>query len=53
MNASVPASLDSKTLARRLRELAGNERNVQVDFLLHLAEYDRREAFLDAGYPSL
>jgi 5-methylcytosine-specific restriction endonuclease McrA len=53
VHAISPASLDSRNLARRLRELAGDERNVQVDFLIHLAEYDRREAFLDAGYPSL
>jgi 5-methylcytosine-specific restriction endonuclease McrA len=53
VHADVPASLDTKSLARRLFELAGDERNVQVDFLLHLAEFDRREAHLDAGYPSL
>ena len=29
-------SLDSTVLAVRLRELAGEERDVQVDFLLHL-----------------
>ncbi len=32
---------------------AGEERNVQVDFLLHLDEFDRRRAFVDAGHPSL
>ncbi len=51
MNA--PSSLDSTMLARRLVELAGDERQVQVDFLLHLAEFDRRRAYVEAGYASL
>jgi 5-methylcytosine-specific restriction endonuclease McrA len=46
-------SLDSTVLALRLREFAGEERNVQVDFLLHLDEFDRRRAFVEAGHPSL
>ncbi len=53
MSAPVPASLDSSVLAVRLRELAGEERNVQVDFLLHLDEFDRRRAFVEAGHASL
>src|SRR5574341_693111 len=48
-----PSSLDSRTLARRLGELASDERRVQVDFLLHLEEFDRRRAFLELGYGSL
>src|SRR5574341_131437 len=48
-----PSSLDSRTLARRLGELASDERQVQVDFLLHLDEFDRRRAFLELGYGSL
>ena len=48
-----PSSLDSRTLARRLGELAGDERRVQVDFLLHLDEFDRRRAWLGLGYGSL
>jgi hypothetical protein len=32
------AILDPAALARRLHELAGDERRVQVDFLLHLSE---------------
>jgi 5-methylcytosine-specific restriction endonuclease McrA len=47
------SSLDSTALALRLRELAGEERNVQVDFLLHLGEFDRRRAYVEAGHPSL
>ncbi len=53
MAAQSPSSLDSKTLARRLGELAGNERQVQVEFLLHLDEFDRRRAWLGLGYGSL
>jgi len=48
-----PALLETDTLARRLSELAGDERAVQVEFLLHLEEFDRRQAWLEAGYPSL
>ncbi len=47
------ASLDSAALARRLHDLVGQERNVQVDFLLHLEEFDRRRAYLEEGYGSL
>ncbi len=53
MTAPDLAALDPATLVRRLHELAGEERRVQVDFLLHLAELDRREAFLDLGFGSL
>jgi hypothetical protein len=53
MVASLPSSLDSAALAHRLAELAGDERAVQVEFLLHLDEFDRRRAYLDAGYRSL
>ncbi len=53
MSALAPASLESNVLALRLRELAGEERNVQVDFLLHLDEFDRRRAFVEAGHASL
>jgi len=48
-----PAALDSAALSRRLSELAGHEREVQVEFLLHLDEYDRRRAYLEEGYDSL
>jgi hypothetical protein len=53
MSAIAPALLDCATLSRRLAELAGDERAVQVEFLLHLEEFDRRQAWLEAGYPSL
>jgi len=47
------SSLDARSLARRLGELAGDERQVQVEFLLHLDEFDRRRAWLELGYGSL
>ncbi len=50
---TTPASLDSTALSRRLGELAGHERQLQVEFLLHLEEFDRRRAWAEAGYPSL
>ncbi|HET9554630.1 MAG TPA: HNH endonuclease signature motif containing protein [Anaeromyxobacteraceae bacterium] len=53
MPATAPALLADAALAHRLAELAGDERAVQVEFLHHLAEYDRREAWLAAGYGSL
>jgi len=48
-----PAALDSAALSRRLSELAGHEREVQVEFLRHLDEYDRRRAYLEEGFDSL
>ena len=53
MPATSPALLDAATLSRRLSELVGDERALQVEFLLHLEEFDRRQAWLEAGYPSL
>ena len=53
MHASAPSSLDSAALSRRLGELAGHERAVQVEFLLHLEEFDTRRAWAEAGYGSL
>jgi hypothetical protein len=50
---SSPASLSSPDLVRRLAELCGEERNVQVDFLLHLDAFDRRRGWAEAGYGSL
>jgi len=53
VHATSPASLDSAALSRRLSQLAGSEREVQVEFLLHLAEYDLRRAYLEAGFGSI
>ncbi|HET9595607.1 MAG TPA: HNH endonuclease, partial [Anaeromyxobacteraceae bacterium] len=53
MHAALPAALDSATLSRRLADLAGDERALQVEFLLHLEEYDRRRAYVEAGNASL
>src|SRR5919206_625621 len=53
MHATTPASLDSDALARRLAELAGDEREILVEFLVHLEEFDRRRGYLDLGHDSL
>ena len=53
MNATLPSSLDAAALALRLVELVGDERTIQVEFLLHLDEFDRRRAYLEAGFGSL
>lgn len=47
------SGLSSEHLQRRLRRLTGNERQIQVAFLLHLAEFDERRGFADLGYASL
>ena len=48
-----PSSLDSDALARRLHDFVSGERANQVDFLLHLDEFDRREEYLPRGFGSL
>ncbi|MFL5263066.1 MAG: HNH endonuclease, partial [Anaeromyxobacteraceae bacterium] len=48
-----PRSLDATALSRRLAALAGDEREVQVEFLLHLDAFDQRRGWAEAGYPSL
>jgi 5-methylcytosine-specific restriction endonuclease McrA len=53
MNRADPGSLDATALSRRLVALAGDEREVQVEFLLHLDAFDQRRAWAEAGYPSL
>ncbi|HZZ85628.1 MAG TPA: HNH endonuclease [Anaeromyxobacteraceae bacterium] len=53
LSSSSLTSLDSAALARRLGELAGDERRVQTDFLLHLEVFDRQRGYLEAGYSSL
>jgi len=53
LGAGRPASLPSSALARRLADLCGEERNVLVDFLLHLDVFDQRRAWAEAGYGSL
>ena len=50
---TAPSALDSATLSRRLGELAGDERQALVAFLLHLDEFDRRRAYLEEGHESL
>jgi 5-methylcytosine-specific restriction endonuclease McrA len=53
VNALAPSTLASADLARRLAELVGDERHIQVEFLLHLDEFDRRRAWAEIGFPSL
>src|SRR6266542_1154667 len=53
VHATSPAALDSAALSRRLSQLAGSEREVHVEFLLHLAEYELRRAYLEAGFGSI
>lgn len=47
------STLDPRALSERLRALAGEERNIQADFLRHLDELDRRRGYAELGYPSL
>jgi 5-methylcytosine-specific restriction endonuclease McrA len=46
-------ALDPSALDRRLHERTRAERNGQVDFLIDLELFDRREDFLRAGFGSL
>jgi hypothetical protein len=46
-------ALDPEVLSRRLLAYRSNERKALVEFLIHLAEFDRRELHLQQGYPSL
>ncbi len=47
------SGLSSDHLDRRLRQLRGDERNVQVEFLLHLLAFDERGGWGKLGYASL
>ncbi len=53
MNIDAIFTLEAPALSERLRALAGEERNVQADFLLHLDAFDRRRGYAELGYPSL
>jgi hypothetical protein len=44
---------DAMSFNRFLGKLLGNERRVQVEFLIALAEFDLRELYLVLGYPTL
>src|SRR5262245_36006405 len=52
MTTNLPA-LDAITLGHALQKLAARERVAQVEFLIALAEFDRRHCYLDLGYASL
>jgi hypothetical protein len=47
------ASIDTNELTRRLEQLVLRERQSLVEFLRHLAEFDRRSTYLQLGFPSL
>jgi hypothetical protein len=47
------STLALHSLTERLRSLAGEERHVQADFLVHLDALDRRRGYAELGYPSL
>jgi len=44
---------ESRTFAARLADLLENERYAMADFLVALAEYDRRRGWIELGYSSL
>jgi hypothetical protein len=44
---------DAMSFSEFLFALVGNERNVQVEFLIALAEFDRQELYLVLGYSTL
>src|SRR5262249_20232402 len=45
--------LSSTQLLDAIRGLSGEERLIQAEFLVHLAELDRRRGYETLGYPSL
>ena len=47
------SSISSHALDRKLHALRGEERNIQVDFLLHLLEFDTRRGWALLGHDSL
>lgn len=46
-------TVSNDLLERRLKELLSNERRTQAEFLIHLAEFDRRKGYEALGYTSL
>ncbi len=44
---------ESKTFAARLAELLRNEQHAMADFLVALAEFDRKRGWIELGYSSL
>lgn len=49
----VDAATDDATLTARLTSLARHERELRADFIVYLAEFDRRRLYAAAGFPSL
>lgn len=50
---SLAPSVDDDTLVAQLQILAQREREARADFIVHLAEFDRRRLYLPLGFPSL
>jgi 5-methylcytosine-specific restriction endonuclease McrA len=46
-------ALGARGLSDRLKDLVGTERDIQADFLLHLAALDTKRWYAELGYPSL
>jgi hypothetical protein len=53
MKTNIPSRLYDDELTAELKRLAGCERGVTVDLIIHLAEFDRRRLYLPAGFSSL
>jgi hypothetical protein len=53
MKTNIPSRLSDDELTAELKRLANCEREVTVDLIIHLAEFDRRRLYLPAGFSSL
>jgi len=53
MSFSIASQLSDAELVAEVKRLAGCERQVTVELITHLAEFESRKLHLSAGYPSL
>ena len=53
MTIETPSFLSDELLITGLKRLAGSQRAITVQLILHLAEFDARRLHLGLGYPSL
>jgi hypothetical protein len=53
MSFSIASQLSDAELIAEVKRLAGCERQVTVELITHLAEFESRKLHLSAGYPSL
>jgi hypothetical protein len=49
----IDTQIDNATLIARVTDCARREREARADFIVYLAEFDRRRLYSLAGYPSL